>query len=180
MKECLSCKTIFPSHLDKCESCGSMAVVSIGKDAPQGERNTAMLILLGCIVMAITAVFLSSSTSSVAIESTPARGGITYSSPRSVEAETLYSEFEENELSAESKYKGEKVAVSGIIVSVSKDITGSPYVILGAKKHSVIGIQCVFDRSRKSDLLSLRKGERATFTCEVRGKLVHVQLSDCQ
>jgi len=45
----------------------------------------------------------------------------------------LFADYRNNEISADSKYKGKVLAVSGKLDQVGKDITGDPYLTLTEK-----------------------------------------------
>jgi len=67
----------------------------------------------------------------------------------------LYEIYEQNEPSANKKFKGKVVSVSGQISSIGKDMIGKFNICLKTK-NSICGIQCFFDKAHKKRLL-LRK-----------------------
>lgn len=92
-----------------------------------------------------------------------------------VSADTLFRAYDANEVSADSKYKGNIVIVDGTIHNISKDIMGSPYVIIGGKGF-LDGVQCVFSRTDTS-AGALSKGQHVTIRGKVDGKIGNVLVS---
>jgi hypothetical protein len=93
-------------------------------------------------------------------------------------ADQLYYDYNSNEVSADTKYKGKVVVVSGAIQSIGKDILGSAYIIVGGKGF-LDGAQCTFTKAEEASVGRLAKGQRVSVKGEVGGKMGHVQLSKC-
>lgn len=93
-------------------------------------------------------------------------------------AATLYSAYEENEVAADAKYKGQILEISGTISNIGKDIMNEPYVAL--KTGHVLGeVQCMFSKSDSNQLASLRKGQKITVKGKCGGKMMNVILRNC-
>ncbi|MFN3405597.1 MAG: OB-fold protein [Cytophagaceae bacterium] len=93
-------------------------------------------------------------------------------------AEQLYRAYEENEVAADQKYKGKKIAVSGRIAGIQKDIIGDTYVLLETNYY-VNRIQCYFND--ETVISNLRKGQDFTLIGTNYGMtLTNVILKDCQ
>jgi len=109
-----------------------------------------------------------------------------WANPISVSAEELYREYKNNEVRADSAYKGEILRVSGVVTDIGRDILGQPYVCLAGGKEmwyegDYIGwsIQCFF--SDAHDLSRLSKRDYVTIIGECRGKiLLNVILEKCK
>jgi len=66
-------------------------------------------------------------------------------------AARMYNEYSANEVSADAKYKGKWVQVKGRVDSVSKDITGDPYVALAADEYGTAQVHAaLYDVQIKS------------------------------
>ncbi len=82
-----------------------------------------------------------------------------------IDSKDLYKAYEENEVSADNKMKGKRIAVTGRLQGVSKDMMGKPYAIL--KSGDFFGeVNCYLPNDKKTS--SLKKGEKLTLvgTCE--------------
>ena len=92
-------------------------------------------------------------------------------------ATALYNAYENNEVAADSKYKGKNVLISGTIKNIGKDILDKPYITLGGS--GFLGVQCFFEKSNVDQLMSLSKGQRIKVIGVVSGKVINVQVKDC-
>jgi hypothetical protein len=98
----------------------------------------------------------------------------------SVSAGTLIQEYEDNEVAADGTYRGKRLAVTGKIESIGKDILDNPYVTLSSDGNiSFPSVQCMFDDKAIGVLSSLRKGMSITLEGTCDGKLGNVLLKDC-
>lgn len=87
----------------------------------------------------------------------------------------LFADYEENEVSADDKYKGKILRVSGTVAKIGKDVLDTPYIEFAAS--SVFGVQCMFDDT--AALTSLKKGQKLTVRCKGDGKFGNVILRGC-
>jgi hypothetical protein len=93
-------------------------------------------------------------------------------------ATQLYSEYESNEVSADSKYKGRVVVVSGTIQNIGKDIMDDAYIVIGGEGF-LDGVQCTFTKDQESSVALLSKGQYVTVKGEVAGKMGNVLVNKC-
>ncbi len=91
-----------------------------------------------------------------------------------VSANKLVADYEANEVSADDKYKGRLVRVTGIVENIGIDIMDNPYVQLKSRGL----LQCTLEND--SGLASLRKGEKVVVVGRVSGKLLGVSLVGCR
>lgn len=82
-------------------------------------------------------------------------------------AERLYREYDNNEISADEKYDGKVVLISGTVTSISKGIMGDASILFD-------GVHCLFTEGEQSSLARLSKGQQVT----VKGKVYGVGLSN--
>ncbi len=94
-------------------------------------------------------------------------------------ADQLYSEYNNNEVAADAKYKGEVVVVVGIVQDIGKDILGNACVVIGGSGF-LDGVQCTFAEGEESSIASLSKGQRVQVKGEVAGKMGNVLLEKCR
>lgn len=97
-----------------------------------------------------------------------------------ITAESLYDEYDANEIAADQRYKGHVLEVSGTIHSIGK--AGSPYVQLDRSgpwpNPAAI---CYFDSSNDAGLARLSKGDRIVIRGKCTGRsLASVSLRECR
>lgn len=95
-----------------------------------------------------------------------------------VSAEKLYSDYEDNGVAADGKYKGKVIRVTGVVNNIDRDIMDNIYVTL--KGDQYFGdIQCFFSESYVGIASQLSKGQRITVKGMCDGKLMNVMLNGC-
>jgi hypothetical protein len=95
-----------------------------------------------------------------------------------VPAEKLYTEFSENEITAENKYKKKRINISGKIFSIERNIANQPVVNLEA--GSLQYVSCRFGKNSEDKLINFKKGQNIKLGGTVQYKMVTtVFLSDC-
>lgn len=90
----------------------------------------------------------------------------------SITSYELSKAYSDNGVSAEAKYEGKLVEVSGVITNIDKDITGEPFVSLKGTEYNLFGVQCMFGRGNDSDLIDLSKGQSVTLAGRVSGEMI--------
>lgn len=94
-----------------------------------------------------------------------------------VTASQLYSDYKQNELAADEKYKGEMIEVSGTVASI-EEMFGQKFVSLNT--GDIIGkIQCFLDDSEGSKAASLTVGQQITLTGKGDGMSLNVAMKNC-
>jgi len=93
-------------------------------------------------------------------------------------ANQLYSEYNSNEVAADSKYKGKVVIVSGTIQDIGKDIMDDAYIVIGGGGF-LDGVQCTFTKGEQSSVARLSKGQQVRVKGEVAGKMGNVLVNKC-
>ncbi|QQR98604.1 MAG: hypothetical protein IPK18_03500 [Sphingobacteriales bacterium] len=93
-------------------------------------------------------------------------------------ASELYSIYNANEVSADEKLKSKRIAVSGIVEEIGKDILDEPYVVLSGQGF-LSDIQCYVSKEVASNL---NKGNEITLIgiCDGRALGTNVILKDCE
>ncbi len=98
-----------------------------------------------------------------------------------VSAKELVGAYDENEVAADIKFKGQMVSVSGEVRSIGKDLMDQPYVsIRPGDQFAVRGVQCFFASTDAHRLARMRKGDTVTLMGKCGGLMVNVLLKDCQ
>lgn len=76
-----------------------------------------------------------------------------------ITAEELLKAYYANRKSAEAKYKGKVLQVSGVVGSVGKNVVGTRFVKLAGDYIEAWRVQCMFDGENESQLASLTIGQ---------------------
>ncbi len=96
-----------------------------------------------------------------------------------VSAEDLYTEYAQNQVEADAKYKGRVIMVTGAVGDTRTTVWGVRYVMLMANAIGS-GVECRFADGRKSAVLGLRKGQHVTIRGKCEGKPLSVVLHGCR
>jgi hypothetical protein len=100
-----------------------------------------------------------------------------------VDIKDLLSEYKDNEIRADQKYKDKIVVVGGVVRDVKKDIMGKPYVILGnlgdSRIREIPSVQCFTTDEDAATVASLSKGDVAVVRGRVQGLMMNVLIKDC-
>ncbi len=98
----------------------------------------------------------------------------------STTADALYADYQDNEIRADSEYKGKIIEISGVVKSVGKDKNGYPYIFLRTSQTVILGIQCFLGEYNYDDAMRVSKGQRVRIKGKVAGKFTNIQLHYCQ
>jgi hypothetical protein len=177
------------ARLENPESDGKSDVVDSMDNPKQasGITRTTVEKMLGLsivVILGIVALSQFSGTHSTpqAPEHAPATPWGTAATPLNVTAVKLVSAYQANEVSADDKYKGRLVKVSGIVKEVSKDAMDNVVVTVGDENgYDPTGVMCRFTHpdAIKSQLAALQKGQSIDIVGTVSGMLVGQVIVDC-
>jgi len=98
----------------------------------------------------------------------------------------LFSDYEDNQVAADQKYKGKWIEVNGSILEIGKDmLTDEPNVKLSSGKNDMgfSGVTCTFRSEHSSDLAQMSKGQFVTLRGKCDGAVIQgvdVQLHYCE
>jgi len=95
-----------------------------------------------------------------------------------ISAYQLFAEYKENEVLADTKYKGKALAVGGIVTEIGKDFTDDPYVTLDSGQM-FMNVRANFSKSEIGRLSQLHKGESVELRCYGNGMIVGSPILDC-
>lgn len=92
---------------------------------------------------------------------------------------TLYKEYNDNPIKADSKYKDKKIQLTGTIADIDRDIGQNPYITFNVDEYGTQSIKMSFDDDKPVE--SLKKGQRVTIvgTCGGTFASTIVVLNDC-
>ena len=98
-----------------------------------------------------------------------------------ITAPKLAQAYIDNEVNADSLYKGKLLKISGMIKDIGKDILDTPYVTLETNPSDYITeIQCMFGKGDLAQLAQLKKGSQITVEGNGSGKLMNVLVRNCE
>lgn len=99
----------------------------------------------------------------------------------SVSAAEITQAYQDNEVAADSKYKGKTIEITGIVGDIKKDILDDVYVIIGTgKEFEISEVQCFVAGNMVGKAGSLAKGSRITAVGRVDGLMMNVLVKDCR
>lgn len=174
--KCRQCGTDMLNDAPACQQCGAPVARGMSK-------KKLFLLVGGGLGMCLVGTCLLGVVGMALGKGRPGAGS-SQASAEPVEhmmVSSLLSEYRDNELRADSKYKGRLVEVTGYVGDVKKDILDTPYVTLGTGAELEIPkVQCFLtsEHSRKATRLS--KGMLATLRGRVDGLLGNVLVRDCE
>lgn len=96
-----------------------------------------------------------------------------------ITAPELYRAYEANEVSADEQYKGKKMAITGVVGNIGKDILDNPYLSL--KVDYFQSVNCYFSDKNNKIISRISKGQKVTIVGECAGlTLTDVVVQDCE
>jgi len=104
--------------------------------------------------------------------------------PLEVSSVELYEAYEENEISADEKYKDHVVQVTGKVIDISKNSIDKNELIvklngLVDNEYEIVGIRFYFDGKHASEIGKLKKGSTVTIKGLCSGYIVGVNVKGC-
>jgi hypothetical protein len=94
----------------------------------------------------------------------------------------LATAYAENEVRADARFKGKRVLLVGYVRDVSKDIMDKAFVMLESGGDEP-GLEVQAYPSKRmiatGHLARFDKGDRVALECTCDGKLIHLQMSQC-
>lgn len=88
-----------------------------------------------------------------------------------VTAMKLFDDYHANEVSADNKYKGKRIALSGTVTDITKDFTDDVVLYL-ATSNEFMPVHATLEESEKSKAADLEKGKKIELICDGRGMVV--------
>lgn len=99
-----------------------------------------------------------------------------------LDAKDILSEYKQNEVRGDAKYKGKIVAITGKVGEVKKDVLGAIYVTVDTGDPLELEtIQCFAKQGQEKAIAALNRNDRVTVAGNVQGLMVHlVVVKDCE
>lgn len=98
----------------------------------------------------------------------------------SVTAKELLDAYEANGVNADLQYKDKKLAITGVVDTISTDILDIAYVTLGTgDEWELTSVQCYFKDSDLEALATLASGQEVTIIGTCDGQTMNVLVRNC-
>ena len=187
---CSDCGKYYEATASTCPHCGSatgnqQAVVFAGNtsffwtqqnpEKRDWRQRYRPVIIIGLIVIAVIGVIVFASSGSpnnsqTASSPTPASSGSSNDDSRAtpISAVQLYAAYQQNEVLADSQYKGKQLIVTGVVAQIRKDMFDAPVVDL-TTANEFESVSAYLDKSEEARAAALSKGVTVTIECEGDG-----------
>ena len=98
-----------------------------------------------------------------------------------VSAPALFNAFAQNEVAADQKYKGKRVAIEGIIYKIEKSPLGYPELVFDVS-YGINTVKCQFSKDNMDRIANMSKGQRVVLIGTVKAFTLGALLSvdDCE
>lgn len=151
----------------------------------KGRTTKAKVMAFGYLALSIVLFSMQSGSSSTSSASTSSSVSAPVPEPAKEQAMQvgigqILSDYKGNEVAADNRYKGRLIQVTGAVGDIKKDFTDNLYVTLGTgAMYELPTVQAFFDDSMNQQLGNLRKGQKLTVVCRVKGLMMNVLAEDC-
>ncbi|WP_447792532.1 OB-fold protein [Pseudomonas farris] len=210
MITCTDCNKEMSDAAPACPGCGRPNTIATRPDRPvgillglgifliplvfswftlrKGHTTKAKVISFAWLVISIVFVAAQDGSTKSTASAPPTVVSSSSGSPSVVQSEQviqveirqLLSDYKNNEIGADNKYKGSHVQVTGIVGNIKKDIMDNLYVTLGTgAQFEIPEVQAFFDDSMNNKLGSLSKGQKLTVVCRIDGLMMNILGKDC-
>lgn len=99
-----------------------------------------------------------------------------------VTASKLTSDYKDNEVSADAKYKDKLLEISGTVDTIGKDVLDTPYIAFRTdNEYEIVNrVQCMFGKDDIATLSNVTKGQKITLRGTGAGKLGNIVVNGCK
>ncbi len=166
MKKCKACKSDIDSKATKCPKCGADQRIWFAK-------HPILTVILAIIVIAIIGGAKGGSKGSNKTSSSPTPAPVA----EKINAKNLADDFDNNQVSAESKWNGKFVEFSAKITNITD--SGISFADVATKDFSMAQISCHI--KDKGQLMDLKNGQTVTVRGTVGKQTIGViDFNDCE
>ena len=171
MKTCKECGTEISSKAKVCPKCGLDQRNFLKK-----HKGLAITLAIVCII--IVGVSSDESNNTVQTESKVSEQKV--ENVMEVDHLQLHQEYMDNPISADAKYKGKILKLTGTVGTIDREIAGNTYITF--EIDFLKGIRVTFKKSEESKVAQLKKGQQVTVQGECTGTLLSttVALNNCE
>jgi len=153
------------------------AVPKTGAAAPAHPPNVTLVEAIVVIALGVFAVYAYATCGSSSKSNAPP--ALPDPAPMTVTIGSLLAEYDDNEVRADTIYKGRVVRFSGFAASIGADIMKEPYVIVSETKGGVRTVQCVAAASAVGRVSLLQRGDAVNVTGKISGRLGNLIIREC-
>ncbi len=176
LRACSECKKEISTDVSSCPNCGKKRPHGMSAIVKYGGGFLAVMFGLPLMVGICAGAGNRSSGSA------PALGVATAAAEApalSVSARDLWAAYDANEVAADNSYKGRRLAVTGMVASIDKDVFGDIVVKLSTGKM-FNDVHATMQKSEAGAAAGLSKSARVTVVCEGNGMIIGSPiLADC-
>lgn len=170
LKPCLGCQTAVDTTAKTCPKCG--------RPSPT-KKPTSKLVWGAVAFIALFGLYRLGSHPKIAERDGEAAPVAAEDTPLPVSISELETAYNANEVSADNKYKGKRLALAGRVASIDKDFADNIKLNL-ASSSSFIGVPATLRDSEAGKAAALKKGQGVALVCTGSGFIMHtVTLRDC-
>lgn len=187
-KQCPNCNKFNSIESSICTNCNHI-FVETSTETPQKKRVScgqvalvSISVLSAAIFVGIALVFfLDDGIGIESLQEAPSVEEKQESNPINISAQTLVSEYRENEIAADQKYKGKLLYVTGVIEDFGVGLFERKYIsISDGEMFSLHSIHCIIEDENVSQITDLIKGQEV----EVQGlnsgmTILAISLDNC-
>ena len=149
----------------------------------KGVKIVAVIILIGVAgSLGISGSSSVASTNSSTANTSSGSQPVATQPAIKVSASKILADYKANEVSADGVYKGNTVDVTGVVDTIGKDFTETPYIDMNdGSPYSFSNVHCFFSSSDEPQLAKVTKGQSITLEGQVSGLVVgNVVVNNCQ
>lgn len=169
---------------------GVAALIKAGTPGPDGAPKPKGMAIAGSVVsvaaMLVAVVWFLTQAAAVGASAAEGQKVRAQQAAAPVQAmpvplTTLLSEYKDNEIRADSRFKGKFVAVSGVVGDIKKDILNDVYLTIGTgKQFEIPVVQCFVADGEEAAAAALTKGTKVSAVGRVDGLMMNVLLRECR
>ncbi|MCY1083423.1 OB-fold protein [Archangium lansingense] len=174
--KCKQCGGDVASDAAACPKCGAPPPrgASVGKKVAFALAGLFGLCFFGTCVSAVVKARNNGGTSASQMSSLPDEA------VKMVHLREILSEYRDNEVRADSHFKGRVIQTAGYVRDVKRDILGKIFVTVGTGQQLEIPVvQCAFSDAHAQKAASLSKGTPVGIRGRVDGLMMNVLVKDC-
>ncbi len=168
LKPCKTCHQEVSTSAKRCPHCG--------QKYPTGGLTLPVKVALGVIALVgigqLVATFGGSSSRSPGPTPPPTREVAV-----AVSSEQLFADYHDNEVAADSKYKGHVLHLTGFVDSINKDFLDKTYLMLNGT-DMYMGVRAQLKSSEVARAAGLSKGEAVQLVCKGTGMVIGAPTAD--
>ncbi len=174
--------------LVKCTECGNevattaAACPKCGAPVPKGRpKPKALLFVLGGLGLLLGTCLIGVVAAAVKPSGASGSSPPPAEASRWVDIRKLLAEYGDNEVRADSTFKGRYVLIDGIVSDVKRDLLNSIYITIGTGQLiEVPQVQCFFSEAHAAQAAKFSKGSKITVRGRVNGLMGNVIIRDCE